>query len=355
MSVVPYTSPAPAPSSSYAADWLLDPAEIANRIGGTDFVPQNLRDNPAAITAALLYGNEVGLGRMASLAMIAVINGRPTLSAEAQRALILAAGHEVWFEESTVSRCVACGRRRGSDVISRVSWTIDDARRANLEGKQPWRMYPRQMLQARASAELARSIFPDVIRGLRATEELEDEPEQAAIANGAAPEPPKSTRKRRTRTSVQAGDPAPTPAPTGDDRAEAEAIVREFETAAPADPPADDPEPVATQAMKNKIFATMHELRFDPGDRDARLGYVSQVIGHPIASSNDLTISEASRLIEQLEADVQARRRGEQALIDELQQTFAATEQPQEPTSFTPPPAVRDQLADRDDDFPEGF
>src|SRR4029077_5007419 len=194
MSVVPYSSPAPATASSYAGDWLLDPAEIANRIGGTDFVPQNLRDNPAAITAALLYGHEVGLGRMASLAMIAVINGRPTLSAEAQRALILAAGHEVWVEEAHANRRAPCGRRRGSDVISRVSWTIDDARRANLAGKQPWRMYPRQMVQAGASAEPPPSIFPDVIRGLRATEELEDEPEQAAIANGSAPEPPKSTR-----------------------------------------------------------------------------------------------------------------------------------------------------------------
>ena len=103
--VVPYTGR----EVGFTADWLLDPAEIAQRIGGTDFVPKALRNNPAAITAALLYGLEVGLGRMQSLAKIAVIDGRPSLAAEAQRALILAAGHEIWPEEATITRCVMAG------------------------------------------------------------------------------------------------------------------------------------------------------------------------------------------------------------------------------------------------------
>ena len=121
---------------------------------------------------------------MQSLAKIAVINGRPTLAAETQRALILQAGHDIWIEESTNTRCTVAGRRHGSEATSRVTWTLDDAKRANLAGKPPWRMYPRQMLLARASAELARAVFPDAIVGLAATEELEDDP--AAI--GARPE-----------------------------------------------------------------------------------------------------------------------------------------------------------------------
>ena len=52
---------------------------------------------------------------------------------------------------------------------------MDDARRANPVGKQPWRMYPRQMLLARASAELARRL-PGRDRGLAASEELEATP-----------------------------------------------------------------------------------------------------------------------------------------------------------------------------------
>ena len=105
MTVVPYESRA----------WLTlqNPAlELANAIAATDFVPTTLRGNPAAITAAILYGDEVGLGPMQSLAKIAVINGRPTLAAETQRALILQAGHDIWIEDSTNTKCTVAGRRQ---------------------------------------------------------------------------------------------------------------------------------------------------------------------------------------------------------------------------------------------------
>ena len=181
MSVVPYTLPAEPGSRQWVE--LMQPAiELAKAVAGTDFVPKQMRNNPAAITAAVLYGDEVGLGPMQSLARISVIDGRPSLAAEAQRALILAAGHELWIEESTVTRCTVAGRRRDSDQTSRVTWTMDDAKRANLAGKQNWRQYPRQMLLARGSAELARAVFADAIGGMIATEELEGDDTPAAPA-----------------------------------------------------------------------------------------------------------------------------------------------------------------------------
>jgi hypothetical protein len=135
-----------------------------------------------------------------------------------QRALILAAGHDLWIEETTVTRCTVCGRRKDSEATSRITWTLDDAKRAGLAGKQPWRFYPRQMLLARASADLARAVFPDAIGGLAATEELEDDPELAAVDNGA--EPPTTTRRRRrasvTTSANQPG--ADTPDRTGPGR-----------------------------------------------------------------------------------------------------------------------------------------
>ena len=77
MSVVPYTLP----SDPGARQWveLMQPAiELAKAVAGTDFVPKAMRNNPAQITAAVLYGDEVGLGPMQSLARISVIDGRPS-------------------------------------------------------------------------------------------------------------------------------------------------------------------------------------------------------------------------------------------------------------------------------------
>lgn len=303
MAIERYVSEPPA----FSAEWLRDPAEIAQRIGGTDFVPQALRDNPAAITAALLYGAEVGLEPMTSLATIAVINGRPTLSSEAQRALILAAGHEVWFDEATTTRCIACGRRRGSSGVSRFTWTIDDAKRAGLAGRTPWRTYPRQMLMARASAELARAVFPDVVRGMLASEELDDgdvPPEPTA-----EPEAKPTRRRKRPATApTEQPDPPPaatvstadagagaTSAPAPDER---EKIAAEFAAEA-----GDVGEPeTASDDQRRLVFALMRDVGIGADDmREQRLAYTSRVIQRDISTSAELTPGEAHALIDDLQ------------------------------------------------------
>lgn len=281
--VVPYT--ARPPQRIARADRLEETAELANRIAGTDFVPSGLRGNSAAITAAILYGDEVGLGPMQSLAKIAVINGRPTLAAEAQRALILAAGHSIWIEETNTTRCIVAGRRRDADEVSRITWTMDDAKRAGLAQKGPWRAYPRQMLLARASAELARAVFPDAIGGLAATEELDDDPNVAALGNGdeAVAGAPSRPATRRRRASVTAS-PDPDP-PAGRD----EATVAEVEP----------PEPVSmNDAQRRRMMAAFRERGIT--DRAERLTWAANIIGRDIESANDLTAFEASQIIEAL-------------------------------------------------------
>jgi hypothetical protein len=187
--LVPYTN-----GRSWVA--LMAPAvELAKHVSETAFVPKGLRGNPPAIVAAIMYGDEVGLGPMQALAKIAVIDGRPSLSAEAQRALILAAGHDIWVEEATNTRVTVGGMRSNSDRPSKVTWTLDDAKRAGLAGRPNWRSYPRQMLMARATAELARLIFADAVGGIAATEELEDGEE---FAESGAEEPKGNRRKRRS-------------------------------------------------------------------------------------------------------------------------------------------------------------
>jgi hypothetical protein len=171
-------------------------AELAKQVANTEFVPKGLRGNPAAIAACILYGDELGIGPLQSLAKIAVIEGKPSLSAEAQRALILSAGHDMWVVESTNTKCTVAGRRSNSEHTSTISWTLDDAKRAGLAGRQNWRTYPRQMLMARATAELARLIFADAVGGLLATEELED-------ADGEPTDAIEPTTKRKRRSVSQ--------------------------------------------------------------------------------------------------------------------------------------------------------
>lgn len=231
--------------------------ELARHVVDTEFVPRGLRGNAPAIVAAIMYGDELGLGPMQALAKISVIEGRPTLSAEAQRALILADGHELWVDEATATKVTVSGRRVGSERTSSVTWTLDDAKRAGLAGRTNWRSYPRQMLQARATAELARLIFADVIGGLAATEELEDvDPLDAAPLPSATTGSGSTTRRRASRkrkapalevdesgeTRTPDGPPGPELPPLPDEPAEplVEPDKAPAEAPAQADSPADD-------------------------------------------------------------------------------------------------------------------
>ena len=137
---------------------------IACRIAQTEFVPASYRNRPEAIFACLLYGRELGLGPMASLQAVNVIKGKPSLSPEAMRARVFAAGHRIDVLEYTDEK-VSLHGIRSDGTKANVEWTIEDAKRANLAGGDSWRKYPRAMLVARATSELCRLLFPDVLNG----------------------------------------------------------------------------------------------------------------------------------------------------------------------------------------------
>lgn len=149
--------------------------QLADRIADTEFVPRALRNRPAAVLAALLTAADLGLPVTTGLRSISVIDGKPSLSAEVMRALVLAAGHSLEIVESTPTRCEMRARRAGDDEWSRpVVWDLERAEVAGLAAKENWRKYPTSMLLARCSTDICRALFPDVIAGLPGAEEVED-------------------------------------------------------------------------------------------------------------------------------------------------------------------------------------
>src|SRR6266702_7942622 len=153
-----------------------DIINLANVIAKTDFVPEEYRDSPPAVAAAILVGRELGIGPMMSLRHVQLVKGVPTLSAEYKRARVLAAGHDFEIEELTTTRCRVRGRRTGTSRWLTCTFTMDDAKTAGLlapsrSGKPgAWQTRPRRMLFARAGSELCDFIFADVVNGLPTAE-----------------------------------------------------------------------------------------------------------------------------------------------------------------------------------------
>lgn len=287
------------PSARGWIDLLAPAAELARTIAPTDFVPRNYRNNPPAITAAILYGDEIGLGPLVAVNQIFVIEGRVFIAAEAQRALVLRAGHEIVLEESTSVRACWAGVRAGGQKVTRIVWTMDRARRARLDGKPNWRSYPEQMLSARASAELCRAIFADAIHGLGAIEEYDGDDGLDGATSSAATPAPRTTRSRRraVAAAVVAPDPGPGTAP------ELPPLPGETDVAAVdlADATRDDEQ--AAQLIEPRQLRRLQSLMRTRGigDRADRLALACEIIGRTVTTSKELTEIEADRVIDYLE------------------------------------------------------
>lgn len=267
-----------------------DAARLVGPLVQTDFVPQHFRGQVAAATAAVLYGAEAGLSPLQALQGVYVISGKPAMYARTLLAVTLAQGHEVWTEELTDSRAVVCGKRRGSQRVEKVTWTIERARKAGYTKNAKYQSDPQSMLLARAQSDVCRRIAPDALLGMAySVEELEDE------APGELAETPKAAKRTARRAPLT---PVPEPALDPDEPID---LV-------PAD---TDPRDVpATKDQVTKLNIQLQEAGIT--DRDEKLMYLSGSVGREITSSKDLTKAEAHSLIDALEREQEAERSTDQ-------------------------------------------
>ena len=129
----------------------------------------------ANATAAVLQGITLGLDPMTSLQQIYIVYGRPGMYAKMMVALIQAHGHEVWTEDLSDSRAVVAGRRRGSEIIERVTVTMEQARKAGWTRNDAYNKTPQDMLWARAASRVCDRIASDVLKGIASIEAVQDE------------------------------------------------------------------------------------------------------------------------------------------------------------------------------------
>lgn len=102
-----------------------------------------------------------------------IVQGRPTLKADAMMARFQQAGGKVEWKDYTDEKVTGVfSHPQGGKV--EISWTIEMAKKANLTGKDVWRTYPRQMLRARTISEGIRTIYPGVAVGIYVPEEAEE-------------------------------------------------------------------------------------------------------------------------------------------------------------------------------------
>lgn len=161
------------------------------------------RSQAEAITLMLVAQSE-GRHPMSVAKEYHIINGKPSLRADAMLARFQTSGGSVRWTEMSDTRVVGVfSHPKGGEVT--IDWDMERAKKACLGpaldkygNPNNWMKFPRQMLRARCISEGVRAVFPAVISGFYTPEEVED----------FAPE-----KKETAEPEVHAAPVAPSPAP----------------------------------------------------------------------------------------------------------------------------------------------
>jgi hypothetical protein len=153
--------------------------QFAQSVVKSGLAPDSFK-TPEAILVAMQQGAELGLKPMQSLQHIAVINGRPSIYGKAATGIVMQSGlvelFEEWFEGSGDNLTAICKvKRKGLPSVKTAKFSMADAKKANLTGKEVWRKYTNDMLMYKARAR-AFTIFNDVLCGLSFAEDILEVP-----------------------------------------------------------------------------------------------------------------------------------------------------------------------------------
>lgn len=319
------------------ADWAaeLDAAYLmARKLCVTSFCPKHFRDKPEEAAAAILTGHELGFSPMASLRSIFNVGGTPGLYAKAMAAVAQSRGHVVHVAEQSDERVVVRGRRKGETEWVETVWDRARVVKAKLTSNAKYQENPQQMMVARGQAEIARQVAADALHGVPyAVEELEDMPPvrvEATVARvtreeilGQAAEPDATepvnkdqldemyrlltaagyTTKASALDYITTAVGRPVRARTELSAGEGALVIAALQVEpGPAPEGQDWPQPPETTGLTAKQRGFIMSLAGQLGltDRDARLEFLSGIVGQPVASSNDLTFDQARDCIDEM-------------------------------------------------------
>jgi hypothetical protein len=157
-------------SSLPATSELQDAWKIAKEMVGTGFLPKAI-DTPAKAVAIYLKGRELGIPFMASMAGIHIIEGKPTMSANAMLGVCYRDVPGFCAEFTKLEDGYRGVFYRNGAQVADMAFTRKDAANAGLLSKGPWQKYFDAMCLARVQTMGCRVAGPDALMGIAYTPE----------------------------------------------------------------------------------------------------------------------------------------------------------------------------------------
>lgn len=105
-------------------------------LADSDLVPKDFKGKPANCLIAMQWGAELGLKALQAIQNLAVINGRPALWGDAVIAIVRGSPLCEYVNESDDGETATCRVKRKGEPEQVRTFSMEDARKAGLAGKQ---------------------------------------------------------------------------------------------------------------------------------------------------------------------------------------------------------------------------
>ncbi len=298
---------------------------LARMYADSGYVPDHYKGNVPNVAIAIQMALRCRVDIMTFLQSSYIVYGKPGIEGKLVAAMMNASGQiegridfEFFRDERTKKitscRAFATDSKTLKELSQTVTWEMVEAEGWHLEKKgqkSKWMTLPDLMFAYRSATFLARVYFPDVLMGMRTTEELADTGEtipghateaeatqKAELADlsermGAAP----VTEKKPTRRRAAAA--APPPEPTVEDASETseestgtDEVIRQTAPHAESLPGKTPPTPAVAQPPKERAawlgLADMAGEAFSAGRFDFAARKYREAAGlHPSNSPDD--------------------------------------------------------------------
>jgi hypothetical protein len=158
-----------------------DITEMANAISKSNFFGLKTPEQAAAL---MLVAQADGLHPAKAATHYHIIQGKPSLSADAMLARFQAAGGRVKWETYGDDAVIGTFTHAAGGSVT-IRWDIDRAKKAGVQNLQK---FPAAMMRARCISEGVRTVYPGVIVGMYTPEEVSTFAPPEAVQQ-ALPEP----------------------------------------------------------------------------------------------------------------------------------------------------------------------
>lgn len=130
------------------------------------------------LIAHATFGHHFGGNMAVTIANSFVLQGKPSLGADAMSGIVRASGKcrfmQVKEWSDTICTMIFARTDEPDEITHSFTFTFEMATKQGLTNNRNWRTMPRQMLRARVLTMGLRAVFPDCVSGIYSPDEIAD-------------------------------------------------------------------------------------------------------------------------------------------------------------------------------------